>query len=383
MKAVTQDQFIMASTRQSTIMIVENEILVAKDLKMNLERMGYLVSAIASNFQEALTFAHARRPDLALMDIDIDGSKDGIQTAKELNARYQVPIVFLTSLKEMAIIDKAKESNPFGYLVKPFRSSDLQSTIEIALFNDRQSRELRKNLSIFTTAASLQQHPMLIVDENGCIDYFNTSMEVLTGFSLEEKKDSSINNILTFADMSAFKFLDSIRQEEGQGNTTMDDSAAIINRKGAKIMVQGTVNTIRDHNNARSGYLLMFHNPQELLSEDGKENFPEDSHSNDEYFFLKDKSSFYRIPLESINYVEALGNYVKVHTSGKSYMTLSPLKAIEKMLPESKFSRIHRSFVVAVNKVDYIKGQEVMVGGKMLPIGKTYRDNLMNLVKQR
>ncbi|MDZ4839210.1 MAG: response regulator [Bacteroidota bacterium] len=375
------------------ILIVEDEQITAKELRMSLEKMGYTVCATATSYQEALTFANANRPDIALMDIHIDGNKDGIQTAKALKTHYDIPVIFLTSQNDLEIVQKAKESDPFGYLIKPFRKSDLQTTIEIALFNHKKSSTMKEDLDKFTTAVQVLEVPIMMINAEGQIDYFNNKVEEISGWRKSEKQNHSLNQILTLEDMPAWLFIETKLTGYSDKSLVFDGNSFISHRNGQQIPVSGSISSIQNPDGNIAGYIIRVLSPEQLqlqktdktaqsttIIPDNDDEF--NTHINDNYFFLKDKSSFYRIPIDSILYVEALGNYVKVHTAAKTYMTLSPLKVIEKLLPDNLFYRIHRSFIAALNKITAVHSSDVQIGEKMLPIGKTYRDELMKKIKR-
>lgn len=115
------------------ILLVEDEAIIALDLAQRLEGLGYEVAGTAASGAEALDLAQSTSPTLVFMDIMIQGPMDGIETAKRLNSRMDVPIVFLTSHSDTGTIRRAKSANPYGYLVKPFEERELLTTIEMAV----------------------------------------------------------------------------------------------------------------------------------------------------------------------------------------------------------------------------------------------------------
>jgi DNA-binding LytR/AlgR family response regulator len=117
------------------IMIVEDESIVAMDLAMRLQKAGYEVVGMADNSDDALAIFTDGGPDLVLMDININGEKDGIETAKMLKMVRDVPLIFLTAFSQSEYVTRAKEANPSAYLVKPFNSESLFTSIEIAIHN--------------------------------------------------------------------------------------------------------------------------------------------------------------------------------------------------------------------------------------------------------
>ena len=117
------------------IMIVEDEMIVASNLAAVLERMGYEVLQPVINYTEAIELLNNESVDLAMLDIQLAGAKDGIELAQKISDDYDIPFIFLTSNSDPRTIDRAKRLNPPGYLVKPFNREDLYAAIEIALFN--------------------------------------------------------------------------------------------------------------------------------------------------------------------------------------------------------------------------------------------------------
>jgi len=128
----------MANTR---IMIVEDEWTVAEDIKISLQNLGYTISSVTSSGKEAIQKAEEDRPDLVLMDIVLQGEMDGIEAANQIRSRFNIPIVYLTAYADDKVLERAKITEPFGYIVKPFISEDLKITIEIALYKHKAERE--------------------------------------------------------------------------------------------------------------------------------------------------------------------------------------------------------------------------------------------------
>lgn len=120
---------------QSSILIVEDEPLIAQQVTICLEEAGYLVQAIAPSFEAAIVQLETKLPDLVLIDIQLDGELDGIDLANEIRNRFQLPFVFLTANTLSATVARAKLTRPAGFIVKPFQPEDLSPSIEVALYN--------------------------------------------------------------------------------------------------------------------------------------------------------------------------------------------------------------------------------------------------------
>lgn len=140
------------------ILIVEDELVIAEDLKEILEELGYEVCGIAISSREALALIDEKSPDLALLDIQIKGGKDGIELAAEINENYHLPFIMLTSHADIHTINRAKEVNPYGYLVKPFNEKEILAGIELAMANfakDQTRKKEEENSQDFVLSDSL------------------------------------------------------------------------------------------------------------------------------------------------------------------------------------------------------------------------------------
>jgi CheY-like chemotaxis protein len=120
-------------SRDARVLIVEDEMLIAEELRERLSRLGITVIAAVSSGEEGVEIATRERPDLVLMDIRLSGHKDGMQAAQEIREKIDVPIVYLTAYSDRRTVERAKKTDHDGFILKPFVRGELQSTIEIAL----------------------------------------------------------------------------------------------------------------------------------------------------------------------------------------------------------------------------------------------------------
>ncbi|AFY82185.1 hybrid sensor histidine kinase/response regulator [Oscillatoria acuminata] len=146
-----------------TVLVVEDELITAIDIQSSLENLGYQVPPIASTGQEALAQVAKFQPDIILMDIVIKGEIDGIETAKLIRDRQQIPIIFLTAYSDDATLARAGISEPFGYLLKPFDDRELHTTIQMALKRYQAEAKIRKERDI---AEQLQKEAENLVELN-------------------------------------------------------------------------------------------------------------------------------------------------------------------------------------------------------------------------
>lgn len=131
----------MSDTRKR-IMIVEDEALVARDIRSRLSDLGYDVTAICSTAGEAVKEVSASCPDLVIMDIQLKGETDGIEAGEMIYSSYSVPIVYLTGHSDKKLLERTGKSKPYGYILKPFDPQNLRITIEIALYKHEFERSI-------------------------------------------------------------------------------------------------------------------------------------------------------------------------------------------------------------------------------------------------
>jgi DNA-binding NarL/FixJ family response regulator len=126
---------------ERTVLIVEDEPLVAEDIALALEKNDFTVSAIAYNKEDALAALQTNLPDMAILDINLNGAMQGIEIATIVGSQYHIPFIFLTSYSDKRTLTDAKFTEPAGYIVKPFTEAGLYSTLEVALYNYAQKNK--------------------------------------------------------------------------------------------------------------------------------------------------------------------------------------------------------------------------------------------------
>jgi PAS domain S-box-containing protein len=182
----------------SRILIVEDERIVALDLGATLNYLGYTVTASVSTGEAAITESVRLRPDLVLMDIRLAGEIDGIQAAEAIRKQVDIPVIYLTAHSDDPTLARARNSGPFGYLVKPFKAPDLHCAIEIALHKHEIETKLReRELWLATTLRSIADG-VVATDSENRVTFLNPVAEALTGWLAAQAVGRIANDILSF-----------------------------------------------------------------------------------------------------------------------------------------------------------------------------------------
>lgn len=139
------------------ILIVEDEAIVAMDMEDRLGRLGYAIAGRSAKAEQALAMVERERPDLVLMDIRLQGERDGIAVAHAIRQQFQLPVIFITAYSEDATLDRAKLAEPYGYILKPFEDRELRSTIEITLYKHRAEQEILRLNRLYNLLSQVNQ----------------------------------------------------------------------------------------------------------------------------------------------------------------------------------------------------------------------------------
>ncbi len=179
-----------------TVLIVEDENIVAMDIKQSLVSLGYNVLAIASTGQDALAKTAAQKPDIVLMDVMLKGDIDGVETAERMRELYDIPIVYLTAYSDDATLDRAKHTEPFGYILKPFEERELYTTIEMALYKFQKEIKVREREQSLIAILRCLGDAVIAVDGDNVVTYVNPVAEVLSGRKQGESIGRRIDEFL-------------------------------------------------------------------------------------------------------------------------------------------------------------------------------------------
>jgi CheY-like chemotaxis protein len=158
---------------RAKILVVEDEVLIGKDIQACLCDMGYDVPLVVSTGEEAIKKTGELKPDIVVMDIILKGEMNGIEAAEQIRVLYGVPVVYLTAYSDEEIVDQAVTTEPFGYLIKPFNERELKTTIRMALYKHAMDRRLKESEEQHRKIAELADDCIYIIERDYTVQYLN------------------------------------------------------------------------------------------------------------------------------------------------------------------------------------------------------------------
>ena len=256
----------MADTiKNARIVIVEDEAIIAKDLQWRLEQLGYVVPFIVSNGKDAVSRVDEDSIDLILMDIMLMGDMDGIEAAGVIHEKTDIPVIYLTAYADEDILERAKITEPFGYMIKPVGNRELQSTIEMALYKHDMDSRVRTSKEWLSTVLSSIGDAVIASDTDGKVMFMNSVAESLTGWQQDEAIGKPLNTIYKVEDESTGEKVENpvekILREGvivGLANHTI-----LITKDNNRIPIDDSGAPIIDENGKTKGVVLVFHDISE------------------------------------------------------------------------------------------------------------------------
>ncbi|MGB5874716.1 MAG: response regulator [Bacteroidota bacterium] len=163
------------------ILIVEDGMIMAEDMRRRCEALGYRVAAIVATGEEALDIAEVVQPDLVLMDVRLSGNIDGVEAARRMREELELPVVYVTAYSDDATLERAKRTGPFGYLLKPVSARELHTTIEMALYRHAAEQELRESHALSRALLEASPDAVALTDIQGTVVSCNELYAGLVG----------------------------------------------------------------------------------------------------------------------------------------------------------------------------------------------------------
>lgn len=242
------------------ILVVEDEIIVAMDIQNRLRKFGYTVLGLADSGEEAIKKAADNSLDLVLMDIHLKGNMDGVEAAQIIQNIFNVPVIYLTANADESTLNRAKITEPFGYILKPFKEKELKFTIEITLDKHRTEKKLKQNEQWLTTVLKSIGDAVITSDASGSITFMNPIAEVLTGWNYSDAFGKEATEIFNIAHEKTRTIIESPITQVLQSGVTigLPEQTILIARNGAEIPIDDSIAPIKDDKGNITGAVLVF-----------------------------------------------------------------------------------------------------------------------------
>ncbi len=243
-----------------TILVVEDERIISLGIQHRLTSMGYEVLGAAVTGQEGVDMALALRPDLVLMDVNLGRGIDGVNAAGLIREQFDVPIVFLTAYSDEVTLDRAKTTDPFGYVLKPYEDRDLQTAIEIGLYRFQMERRLRENERWLAATLASIGDGLIATDDRGRVRFMNSLAEELTGWTQGEAAGHDLVDIFEIVERtSRAPVTNPVAQALERGESvTLAANTVLLARGGVEYPIDDSAAPIRDVNGDVDGAVLVF-----------------------------------------------------------------------------------------------------------------------------
>lgn len=236
----------------ATILVVEDETVIATDIERTLRRMGYRVLPPVASADEAIDSVRRHRPDLILMDVRIQGDCDGIEAASRIRRLYNLPVVYLTAHGDNATLERAKVTSPLGFLLKPFRARDLHATVDMALSRHQVERKIAENERWLTTILNSIGDAVVVTDREARVSLLNARAGEIMRCTQQESVGRSIDELMDLRGIGdASSSSPSVRRAMAEARaieapqelilSTQDGNPVVIDENAAPLIDDGKV----------------------------------------------------------------------------------------------------------------------------------------------
>ena len=244
---------------ESKILVVEDERITAEDIKSGLEFAGYKVPALVSSGEDAIEKAGKLKPDLVLMDIKLKGKMDGIEAAEQIKYLYNIPVIYLTAYSDEYTVERAKITEPSGYIIKeetgllrkPFEESELHTAIEITLHRHKMEKD---HDILLTEMVKNINDAVIATDAKGKIKLMNSLAENLTGWELNDAMGKELKEVFT-----PLKIVKKSLNDLYKNHESLTDNVVLTSKQGEELSVKCNLKIIKDNEDI-NGFILVFNN---------------------------------------------------------------------------------------------------------------------------
>ncbi len=246
----------MTHSDRIRILIVENEGLVGCDMATTLGKLGYVVVGICASGEEALERYDELRPDLVLMDVHLAGQLDGIDTARELQRRSRVAIVYVTACADLDTVARARQTHPHGYLLKPFNHDELRLAVEVAAQRHFEENERQRREHSYFEAFQSLADGVIAADLSGGVVFMNPSAARATGWNAQEAVGRSLNEVFRIYQSTGEPA--EILSVEAAASQTAERTVYLTTLGGERVPIQDRTAPLRDAQGHLTGLIILF-----------------------------------------------------------------------------------------------------------------------------
>ena len=243
---------------KAQILIVEDDAVIAMELEERLKGLGYAVCGVTAYGKEAVSEAARLQPDLVLMDIRLRGAMDGIEAAAQIGARFDIPILYLTAYTDEQTLERAKLTEPFGYVLKPFEERRLHTAVEMALYKHTMERRLRESEQWLAATLRSIGDAVVATDPQGLISFLNPVAEALTGWEVEEALGQPVAAILDLVQAETGLDAECPVGRVLEDGLVVDLAKHLVRaRDGTRTPIDGSAAVVRDDEGAVAGVVVV------------------------------------------------------------------------------------------------------------------------------
>jgi PAS domain S-box-containing protein len=242
------------------ILVVEDESVVALDLRTRLTRLGYCVVDTVAYGESAVELAGQLRPDLVLMDIRLRGEMDGIVAADFIRTRLNLPVVYLTAHADDGTVERARITEPFGYILKPFDERELRTVIEMALYKHMAEKRLRESERRYATTLSSIGDAVIATDREGRVTFMNPVAEYLTGWLMADALELDLKAVFEICNEETNAVVaNPVERVLAEGVVVgLANHTKLISRDGREVPIDDCAAPILDDDGSLTGAVLVF-----------------------------------------------------------------------------------------------------------------------------
>ncbi len=240
------------------ILVVEDESIVAKDMQNRLQKLGYAVAVVVSSAKDAIEKVREINPDLVLMDIVLKGDIDGIGAAGIIRTQFHVPVIYVTAYADDKTMERAKTTEPYGYLLKPLDSKELLITIEMALYKHKMEKKLQEREKWLAGTLKSIGNGVIATDTRGAVTFMNPAAETLTGWIHEEASGRPVTEVFRIMHEGTKLYENPFERTMKTGGIQDSGSVILVAKDGTERVVANTGAPICDEEGTVLGAVFVF-----------------------------------------------------------------------------------------------------------------------------